>query len=407
MVLLSDNQVNKIHDLLINRGVRYESLRLDLLDHICCIVEIKMVDGTSFDEALKEAVRQFGTDGLQRTHEATIYLLTLKFRIMKKIMSYIGLIGGIIACSGASFKIMHWPGANILFILGMLLILVLYLPMLMVAKVKETDSGTLKATYITGILGAMVNGVAILFKFMHLPGANLLIIASIIIIALIFLPVYLTHSYRLAENKLSSLAFVAVLFTGVFIFYGLTNIGKSSVVRDSIYLMHQNQIANLKTLNEQRQVAMANTGASNQGLNQKTEELLGYIEGMRTESVMLTQGVDRVRAADMNVEEMTWGTDAQKLQHMLNSKESDFTSEGLKTRIQEWKKVASSAGVSSNLMKNWLCCEDVKSPNGQLSWEEAHFGSATTILSLVTYLDQLAIDVNQRYMQARALLAEG
>ena len=222
--MLSDNQVDRIHDLLLDHGVKYDRLRTDLLDHICCIVERQMSSGVSFESALKFSVNAFGENGLRRTHEATIHLLTLKLKIMRKVMSIFGLIGGLLTSNGVFFKMMHWPGADISLVLGILAIVFLYLPLLIFIKIKEANAGRLKAIYTSGIFGAIIHGLGVLFKLMHWPGGSQLMIISIAIIGLVFMPLYFTYNYKLAENKLSSLAFSAVLFSGIFLLYGITSL---------------------------------------------------------------------------------------------------------------------------------------------------------------------------------------
>ncbi|MGB0178063.1 MAG: hypothetical protein ACPF9D_12915, partial [Owenweeksia sp.] len=243
MVLLSNSQVDHIHDLLLNQGVKFDSLRLDLLDHICCMVEQKMeAENLSFSMAVQNSIRQFGEDGLHKTHEATIFMLNSKSIFMKKISSLVGIVGSIIACTGGLFKIAHWPGANFMLLSGIAAIVLMYLPLLIVIKFRETESTLLKFSYLAGLFGAMVNGIGVVFRLLHFPGANVLIISSLLIIGLIFIPIYFTHAYRLAENKLSSLAFAGVLFVTLFLLYGLTYSGDSKTMGNSVYIMHQSII---------------------------------------------------------------------------------------------------------------------------------------------------------------------
>ena len=60
MVMLSEQQIDKIFDLIVDNGVSYESLQVDLLDHVCCMVEQKMEEGKSFGDSLKLAMQEFG-----------------------------------------------------------------------------------------------------------------------------------------------------------------------------------------------------------------------------------------------------------------------------------------------------------------------------------------------------------
>ena len=388
MVSLSDNQIDTIHDLLLGRGITLDSLRFDLLDHVCCMVEEKKETGVNFQLALKDSIQQFGEDGLHKTQEATLSLLNSKSIIMKKISAVLGIISSVLACAGGLFKIMHWPGANVLLLSGIVGIVFLYLPMLIIVKFRETESTLLKFSYVAGLFGAMVNGLGALFKLMHFPGANFLIITSLLIIGLIFMPIYFTHAVRLAENKLSNLAFAGVLLVALFLLYGLTGAGNSSTMSDSVYVMHQNLMDEIDRAQTERKEAFA--GLPGNDLSLKTEKLLDYISGFRTHAIMMSQNVPEEEARDMNIRNMYWGTGIKGLHRMLDE-HPQYNPGTLRKRLQNWQAQAAEYGLA-----NQLCCEPVQGPEGELSWEEAHFGHSCTILSLVSFLDQLQLEINQK-----------
>lgn len=52
MASLSNNQVNIINDLIVQNGVHLNELKIDIIDHICCMVEKKMDSGMDFRESL-------------------------------------------------------------------------------------------------------------------------------------------------------------------------------------------------------------------------------------------------------------------------------------------------------------------------------------------------------------------
>jgi hypothetical protein len=51
------------------------------------------------------------------------------FPATSRMRSISGAAGGLIIGAGSVFKIMHWPGANILTLLGMLLIIFVFVPL--------------------------------------------------------------------------------------------------------------------------------------------------------------------------------------------------------------------------------------------------------------------------------------
>ena len=91
MASLSQNQVDQVFDVILGQGVTYGSLQLDLLDHLCCMVESKMERGSDFEESLQQSTREFGLSNLSEVQEATLYLLTQKTRRMKKVTSIVAI----------------------------------------------------------------------------------------------------------------------------------------------------------------------------------------------------------------------------------------------------------------------------------------------------------------------------
>ena len=73
---LKQKQVAYIDRDLQRRGVHYEPLREDLIDHICSEVEQKMSQGVSFQNAHQEALRQFLPEEFKHLQKDTASSLT-------------------------------------------------------------------------------------------------------------------------------------------------------------------------------------------------------------------------------------------------------------------------------------------------------------------------------------------
>jgi hypothetical protein len=201
MISLSDNQIDQVYDVLLDHGLTYETLRDELLDHICCIVEEQMEHGAQFHNALNNAQKQFGPLGIERTQEATIFLLTLKLRKMKKTASILGIIGGVTTILGTLFKVMHWPLAGVLLLLGLAITGLLFMPTALYVNYKSKEGIRDRATIIAGFAGGILLTFFALFKVMHWPGASALLILSLGELILIFIPLYFIKSYRNPENR--------------------------------------------------------------------------------------------------------------------------------------------------------------------------------------------------------------
>lgn len=218
---LSDKQVDQIHDLLISRGVSSDLLLVDLLDHICCLVEDFMKDDVPFDEALSQAEKKFGPLGIETTQEATVLFLTLKSRKMKKITSIIGIVGGIITMFATLFKLLHWPGAGMLITVGIILVSLFYLPLSLITNLREKELLRDRITIVGGFLGGSVLSLSALFKIMHWPGFSMLFIVGALLLIIIYLPFKFLKSYRTSDNKLFNVAGLLVILAGIALFFGL------------------------------------------------------------------------------------------------------------------------------------------------------------------------------------------
>mgnify|MGYP000614725976 CR=1 FL=1 len=219
----------------------------ELVDHICCEVENYMSDGKSFEEAYALIKEQTGIKVLQQIQEDTLYLTNKTYALMKTTMKITGnlslaligvgttlkifhwpgagpalllgfillcivffpasiylnyieggekkrpvlnlsiLIGGIILMAGILFKVMHWPGAAVMLFGGWTLIIFIFLPILLIVKLKGDAAKGQRGIYVLGVIGLMIFELATLFKIQHWPGAGPLMIMGAVLLIGIFL----------------------------------------------------------------------------------------------------------------------------------------------------------------------------------------------------------------------------
>lgn len=94
-MMVTDDQLFQIQGFLMSEGVSRVSLRDDLADHFCCVIEDCMEEEKlSFDEAFSVACGRIAPDGTKEIEEDLHYLLTIKKKIMlRKIVFLFGFIG--------------------------------------------------------------------------------------------------------------------------------------------------------------------------------------------------------------------------------------------------------------------------------------------------------------------------
>ena len=118
MAELTEFQVDLIDAYIKENGVAQSELQEDLLDHLCTSVEGQIQQGKSFEEAFHHTLNLFGPGGLKQVQTETFELLTEMNATMKKVTFGFGLTSIFLLLAGTIFKLMLWPGANVMFILG-------------------------------------------------------------------------------------------------------------------------------------------------------------------------------------------------------------------------------------------------------------------------------------------------
>ena len=119
MYELSDDQVEYILNNIEKRGVTTEDVRDNILDHVCCIIENEFTVGKDFYRAYEDTIARFYTKELSEIERETENLLTFKYYYaMKRTLKITGLISVILIVLGAIFKVMHWPGAGVMYVSG-------------------------------------------------------------------------------------------------------------------------------------------------------------------------------------------------------------------------------------------------------------------------------------------------
>lgn len=224
MVELDKKQIEIINDLLVENGITYEALHIDLLDHICCMIEENMDNGLDFGQSLTLSVSKFGISNIYQIQENTIHLLTLKLNKMKKTVGILGIISALSVIMGVFFKIQHWPGAGVLLFIGLLLTSIFVFPMMAYLDVKTEQSSIHKFHLSSGYISAILLSLATLVKIMHWPGFFKLYYPGVFLLLLVFLPLHTWKNYQIAENKILAFSKSLLIIAGVIVFWGLLHL---------------------------------------------------------------------------------------------------------------------------------------------------------------------------------------
>lgn len=262
MYCITDKQVDYILDDIRRNGIEMEDLQLNLMDHICCIIEQQLEEDGDFERFYHATVRQFYKHDLHEIEEETINLLTFKnFYQMKKFMLMSGLFSAVTFITGSFFKIMHWPGASVMLVLAFFAFSLLFLPMVFVLKTKEMNQLRDKWILGLGTIAGILYCASMLFNVMHWPGARIIWLCTLSLSAFVVLPLYFTSGVRRAETRVNTIVTSVLILGFLGVQFTLTAI-RPIATRGDIYTYARNELL-LDNLSKQASNATVNQLAAN------------------------------------------------------------------------------------------------------------------------------------------------
>lgn len=314
--------------------------------------------------------------------------------------------GGTILMIGVLFKVMHWPGTHMLLIAGFGILLGIFIPLLLFSRLRDSISSKEKRTYVIGALGIIPFGFATLFKIMHWPGAAILLILGSLILFMIFIPMY--TNMQIKANKMNAGQFVFVITLSMYavVLTSLLTMNVSKHVlesfsrdeRDNALIVNYFENKKARLLNEIPNDSTAALLAENKKLisesANKTRELIHTI---KLELVAAVQGVDKTSAEDLLLQP----NHIAKLDNyniptalLFNGEpdpaalnKEDNKAYQLKVKIENYRSDAvKAAGNNEKLtgkIKALLNTDDNITNDVKMSWQECNFYHSPLISVLV------------------------
>ncbi|MES2779234.1 MAG: hypothetical protein V4651_04975 [Bacteroidota bacterium] len=233
MYTLSDQQIDFILDDIRRNGIELEDLQYNLLDHVCCIIERELEANGDFERFYQSTIRTFYNGRLAELEEETHSLLTFKhYYTMKKLMIVSGIFSAVVFSFGILFKFNHWPGASALIAGGILSLSFIFLPLYFTLKIQEKKET--KDKVLAGLTSLVCIGMSlsVLFKVMHWPGANMLGMGSLMVLALLFLPVYFITGIRNPDTKMNTILSSVLIIGGCGLFLTLVSSPRATRIKD-------------------------------------------------------------------------------------------------------------------------------------------------------------------------------
>ena len=230
--IIIDEKLGWIDSDLKRRGLSYDSLRDDILDHVCCLLEEEMVNGNDFDSSYARIMDNIGNERLRDIEHQTLLLLDKKFQKMKRFTYIIGLISAFLILFGSLSKRMHWPGAGMELSLGLLAIILIFLPLYFIVTYRERSEKKNIIYPIVGYLTVALLLAGAIFRIQHWPAAGFVLGAGMAVLIIGFVPLYLVNAFSKAEGEKVGLPYIVMLLVGIGIVSLTYNVRMAKVVLD-------------------------------------------------------------------------------------------------------------------------------------------------------------------------------
>ncbi|PKP19915.1 MAG: hypothetical protein CVU05_10275 [Bacteroidetes bacterium HGW-Bacteroidetes-21] len=477
MESLSAKQVEIISADVQMAKITFTHLADDLIDHICCEVETEMSSGKSFQDAYEKVRQLFGIRELQKIQENTRYLIDKNYKNMKKMMKVSGtislimlglatvfkifhwpgagpgfvfgffilsmfffpsaiyinfrdshqkkngllhltaLIGGIAFMVGVLFKIMHWPGAGVMLVVGTGALLLLFMPILLFVSLKKAKTSKDKMLYSMGVFALIIFEMSFLFKMMHWPGSSVLILFGSILLFTVFLPMYTYKNFK--ENGRITGQYIFLVTTSMFaiIFTFLLSINVSKNVLENFIrqdyitmeVVKHLEVRNEKVYTEYEKMSDSihlQCDSSVAVLKKNTQDLYDFINELKIQLVQATDKTDKKTAEEMivNTSRIIAKDNYEVVHKIMLGDANNGKATMLKEKIEQYKTSVLALTVSNPrikfLIEKSLNTEDYVTPEFKQTWEEYRFSGTVLIASLPVFSD---MEMNVKQLEYEVL----
>ncbi len=200
---LSQEQIGIIQERVESSSISIQSLKDDIVDHLCCVVEDQLGKGKNFETSLEGAIHELAPNGFDVIQQETIFLLnSTKIIVMKRVMYLVGLLSSMSFVLGTISAFMFWPGgwsgASELSIYGLFGFAFIFVPMLAYDYFKVNIQRALseKLKIGLGVASALPIALSVVFKLLHLQGVQFLMLLGTGLFVFGFLPFLFFTMYK-------------------------------------------------------------------------------------------------------------------------------------------------------------------------------------------------------------------
>lgn len=304
---------------------------------------------------------------------------------------------------GVVFKIMHWPGAGAMLLVGYIMLIFIFLPILLIIKIKNAKQKKEKWIFIIGFSALFIFGISSMFKMFHWPGAAILMLFGGLILISIFLPLYTWRWIQLEGKITGKFVYSIILSMFMILFFMLMSLNVSTHYF-SVFIDHGNYEKTISTYLEKKNVNILNEIElqadslkikydANQ-ISQKADLLCEYITNLQINILSETENTNVLSPQELlNSLKMIKNKDnIDIVNSQLIGKNKDGKAKELKEKLINFKSEIN-IGFNNNhqlisLTDKLLDTSNQINFENNISWEQSNFENIS-LINAISKLNEL------------------
>jgi serine phosphatase RsbU (regulator of sigma subunit) len=332
---------------------------------------------------------------------------------MKKAIRIFGILTLCFFVIGYTFKMLHFPGAGPIFLLSMLFFDLFYLPFQLIYDFRKEKKTLNKIYFIIRFLFLFMLLTSFTFKMMHWPGARILFISAEIFILIYFTFYFIRRSKEKIQLQFSFNDLMLTIM-GIIILHFVNN---STIGRNVLYsfLYQAEQYKNInqgiKAAND-----ILYSSVNQLSNTEENESIISSLNTVRIESDSIHfylkefqyRLIEEIEGWDRTITDSSFLYDIEEIDefkrtymylfgdiHGINPKSNKYSALGFKFMINEYvstlKKVLEDEKLYPNNIGLGLDTQDQYTRWGdRISWEDMYFSKFfASVISNIAYLENL------------------
>jgi len=223
MFKITDEHIDFILSDLKRKGIVLKDLQENIVDHVCCLTETELSETGDFETHYEKIIPRFFNQELKELQHETDTLINSKsIDLVKATLQVSGVLSVLLLGFGVYYKLHHLTGTGIILFAGILLFCLLFIPSLIILKLKDTDAKYNTILVSTAFILMLAGGIGCLFKIMHWPYARILITISVMAFLVLFIPMYFVVMNKNPEKKFTTFINVILMLVVGIVFLIMT-----------------------------------------------------------------------------------------------------------------------------------------------------------------------------------------